>query len=76
MLYPTELRGQIEIFDYFSVYSELFDQFLFSAIPSSAEIHFRRKVRIFTVSVFRTFSKGDRSNYHLGVRPCYFPQSQ
>ena len=27
---------------------------------------FVKKVRIFTVSIFQTFSKGDRSNYHLG----------
>ena len=66
MLYPTELRGQMEIFDYFAEYPELFCRFLFSVIPDSAEFHFRQKVRIFTVSIFRTFSKGDRSNYHLG----------
>ena len=66
MLYPTELRGQMAIFIYFSEYSELFERFLFSALPDSAEFHFRQKVRIFTVSIFRTFSKGDRSNYHLG----------
>ena len=66
MLYPTELRGQMAIFDYFAEYSELFCRFLFSALPDSAEFHFRQKVRIFTVSIFRTFSKGDRSNYHLG----------
>ena len=66
MLYPTELRGQIAIFDYFSEYSELFCRFLFSVIPDSAEFHFRRIDRIFTVSLFRTLSKGDRSNYHLG----------
>ena len=66
MLYPTELRGQMAIFSYFSEYPELFERFLFSALPDSAEFHFRQKVRIFTVSIFRTFSKGDRSNYHLG----------
>ena len=66
MLYPTELRGQMAIFSYFSEYSELFFRFLFSVLPDSAEFHFRQKVRIFTVSIFRTFSKGDRSNYHLG----------
>ena len=66
MLYPTELRGQMAIFDYFAEYSELFDQFLFSVIPDSDEFHFRQKVRIFAVFIFRTFSKGDRSNYHLG----------
>lgn len=67
MLYPTELRGQMAIFYYFAEYSELFYRFLFSVIPDSDEFHFRQKVRIFTVSVSRTFSKGDRSNYHLGV---------
>ena len=66
MLYPTELRGQMAIFDYFSEYSELFYRFLFSVIPDSAEFHFRQKVRIFAVFIFQTFSKGDRSNYHLG----------
>ena len=66
MLYPTELRGQMAIFDYFSEYSELFYRFLFSVIPDSDEFHFRQKVRIFAVFIFRTFSKGDRSNYHLG----------
>ena len=67
MLYPTELRGQMVIFNYFPEYPELFCRFLFSALPDSAEFHFCQKVRIFTVSIFRTFSKGDRSNYHLGV---------
>ena len=65
-LYPAELRGQMAIFYYFAEYSELFYRFPFSVIPDSAEFHFRQKVRIFTVSIFRTFSKGDRSNYHLG----------
>ena len=67
MLYPTELRGQMAIFNYFSEYPELFCRFLFSVLPDSAEFHFRQKVRIFMVFIFRTFSKGDRSNYHLGV---------
>ena len=66
MLYPTELRGQMAIFNYFSEYSELFCRFLFSMLPDSAEFHFRQKVRIFTVFIFRVLSKGDRSNYHLG----------
>ena len=66
MLYPTELRGQMAIFDYFAEYPELFSSFLFSALPDSAEFHFRQKVRIFTVFIFRVLSKGDRSNYHLG----------
>ena len=72
MLYPTELRGQMAIFDYFDEYSELFYRFLFSVIPESAEFHFRQKVRIFAVFIFRTFSKGDRSNYHLGVQKISF----
>ena len=29
MLYPTELRGQMAIFDYFAEYSELFTVFCF-----------------------------------------------
>ncbi|MGM9650835.1 MAG: hypothetical protein ACI3VX_02720, partial [Faecousia sp.] len=66
MLYPAELRGQMTIFDYFSEYPELFDRFLFCA-SRFPESHFGQKVRIFAVSIFRTFSKGDRSNNHLGV---------
>ena len=69
MLYPTELRGQMAIFDYFSEYSKLFCRFLFSVIPDSDKFHFHQKVRIFAVFIFRTFSKGDRSNYHLGGGP-------
>ena len=57
MLYPTELRGQIAIFDYFSEYPELFDRFLFSVLSDSAEFHFRQKVRIFTVFIIRSFQK-------------------
>ncbi len=43
MLYPTELRGQMAIFDYFAEYSELFYRFPFSVIPDPAEFHFRQK---------------------------------
>ena len=66
MLYPAELRGQMAIFGYYAEYPKLIDRFLFSVLKDSAAFHFRQKARIFTVSIFRTFSKGDRSNYHLG----------
>ena len=66
MLYPTELRGQMAIFDYFTEYSELFTVFCFLWFRILPNFIFVKKVRIFDVFIFRTFSKGDRSNYHLG----------
>lgn len=57
MLYPTELRGQIAIFSYFSEYPELFSSFLFSGLPDSAEFHFRQKSSDFRCFHFLDFFK-------------------
>ena len=57
MLYPTELRGQMAIFDYFAEYSELFYRFPFSVIPDPAEFHFRQKSSDFRCFHFPDFFK-------------------
>ena len=57
MLYPTELRRQMAIFDYFTEYSELFYRFLLSLIPDSAEFHFRQKSSDFRCFHFLDFFK-------------------
>ena len=57
MLYPTELRGQMAIFDYFAEYSELFCRFLFSVLPDSAEFSFSSKSSDFHGFHFPDFFK-------------------
>ena len=59
MLYPTELRGQMAMFDYFSAYPELFDRFFVFRASEFRRISFRSKSSDFYRCYFpEQFKKG------------------